>query len=125
MRLIIDGRLPNMNDLTEKSRGNKYSANHQKHKAEERVMWAAKQYLRGWKARGPVYMRYTWYEPNRRRDKSNICAGGRKIIEDALVKGGYLHNDGWNEIAGFSDDFKVDKARPRIEIEIEEVYEET
>ena len=65
-------------------------------------------------------MRYTWYEPNRRRDKDNICAGGRKVIQDALVKGGYLRNDGWKEIAGFSDEFRVDKSCPRIEVEIEE-----
>lgn len=121
IKLIIYGKLPNMNDLTEKSRSNKYSANHQKHEAENRVLWAAKQCLRGWKAHGPVYMRYTWYEPNRRRDKDNICAGGRKVIQDALVKGGYLHNDGWNDIDGFSDEFRVDKARPRIEVEIEEI----
>ena len=120
MKLVIYGKLPNMNDLTDKSRGNKYGANHQKREAEERVLWAARQYLRGWKARKPVYMRYSWYEPNRRRDKDNICAGGRKVIQDALVKGGYLRNDGWNEIAGFSDEFRVDKSCPRIEVEIEE-----
>lgn len=121
IKLVIYGTLPNMNDLTYSSRGNKYSANHQKREAEEHVLWAARQCLRGWKARKPVYMRYTWYEPNRRRDKDNICAGGRKIIQDALVKGGYLRNDGWNEIAGFSDEFRVDKSRPRIEVEIEEL----
>lgn len=121
MKLMIPGTLPGLNDLIGSSRGNRYGANADKHKAETRVLWAAKQCLKGWKARGPVYMRYVWYEPNRRRDKDNICGGGRKIIQDALVTGGYLRNDGWNEIAGFSDDFCVDKKNPRIEVYIDEV----
>ena len=35
-----------------------------------------------------------------------------------------LRNDGWQNIAGFTDDFAVDKGRPRIEIEIEEGVEQ-
>lgn len=85
------------------------------------VMIYAKRDLRKWRAKGPVYMHYIWYEPNRRRDKDNVSGYGRKIIQDALVKGGYLRNDGWNEIAGFSDDFCVDKKNPRIEVYIDEV----
>lgn len=120
MKLMIPGTLPGLNDLIGSSRGNRYGANADKHKAEARVLWAAKQCLKSWKARGSVYMRYTWYERDRRRDKDNVSGYGRKVIQDALVKGGYLRNDGWNEIAGFSDDFRVDKSRPRIEVEIEE-----
>lgn len=66
-------------------------------------------------------MTYRWYEPNRKRDKDNIAAVGRKIIQDALVEAGVIRNDGWNDIRGFSDEFYVDKNEPRIEVEIEEV----
>ena len=65
-------------------------------------------------------MRYLWVEKNRRRDKDNISSFGRKVIQDALVKMGVLRNDGWENIEGFSDNFAVDKGKPRIEIEIEE-----
>lgn len=65
-----------------------------------------------------MYVRYTWYEPNARRDKDNISGYGRKVIQDALVRGGFLAGDGWRDIIGFSDEFHVDRERPRIEVEI-------
>ena len=37
----------------------------------------------------PVWMNYSYYEPNRKRDKDNISIF-RKFFQDALVKGGYL-----------------------------------
>jgi len=55
-----------------------------------------------------------------RRDRDNIAAG-RKFVQDALVRCKVLQNDGWKEITGFSDDWAVDKARPRVEIEIIEM----
>lgn len=69
----------------------------------------------------PVYMEYTWYERNKRRDLDNISSFGRKVIQDALVQTRVLVNDGWNEIVGFSDQFYVDAANPRIEVLIREV----
>jgi Holliday junction resolvase RusA-like endonuclease len=62
-------------------------------------------------------MEYTWYEPNRKRDKDNI-AFAKKFCQDALVKSGTLANDGWAEIDGFTDTFEVDKRRPRVEVKI-------
>ena len=38
-----------------------------------------------------------------------------------MVRCKVLQNDGWKEIAGFADDWAVDKARPRVEIEIIEM----
>lgn len=43
---------------------------------------------------------YLFIEPNRRRDPSNIVAGGVKLIEDALQEAGVLENDGWKSVAG-------------------------
>ena len=63
---------------------------------------------------------FKWYEPNRRRDPSNVCAGGRKFILDALVGIGVLKNDNW-KVKDFSDEFFVDKENPRVEIRITEV----
>lgn len=116
--LVIPGTLPGLNEYIAAERTNRYKAAAMKREAESLVLWAAKQCLRGWKARGPVRMEYTWVERNRRRDKDNISAYGRKIIQDALVKGGYLQGDGWAHISGFSDAFAVDKGRPRIEVRI-------
>ena len=85
------------------------------------VMLCAKAGLRGWKAREKVFMSYTWYERDRRRDMDNVSSYGRKVIQDALVKAGFLRNDGWACIAGFEDRFAVDSKRPRIEVVITEV----
>lgn len=68
----------------------------------------------------PVRMKYTWYEPNKRRDLDNVSSFGRKVIQDALVVSKVLKNDGWNEIKGFSDEFYVDSKNPRIEVLIME-----
>jgi hypothetical protein len=91
-----------------------------KREAEEAVIWSAKASLRG-KIPTPCIMHYTWFEPNRKRDKDNISAFGRKVIQDALVKARYLPGDGWAHIESFTDDFAVDKLHPRIEVTFEEV----
>ena len=119
MKLIIKGRLPGLNEYIEAERKNRYKAAAMKRENEAIVAWSAKA-SKLKKISGPVFMRYTWYEPNRKRDKDNITFG-RKIIQDALVKCGYLKGDGWQHIEGFSDAFGVDKKDPRIEVEIEEV----
>ena len=51
-------------------------------------------------------------------------AAGRKFVQDALVRCKVLQNDGWKEIASFADDWAVDKARPRVEIEIVETEDD-
>lgn len=119
-KLIIMGRLHGLNDYIAAERSNRYSAAGMKRQDMNLVLTYARVYLRGWKASGRVQMRYTWYEKNQRRDMDNVSSYGRKVIQDALVEGGYLPNDGWKNIAGFSDDFAVDKNNPRIEVEIEE-----
>ena len=120
MKVTIYGQLPGLNEYIDAERQSKYKAAALKAQSMQLVMIYAKRDLRKWRAKGPVYMRYTWYEPNRRRDKDNVSGYGRKVIQDALVKGGWLRGDGWAHISGFSDEFRVDKARPRIEVEIEE-----
>lgn len=92
-----------------------------KGQSEQVVILAARKCLHGVKFSEPVEMEYCWIEKDRRRDKSNISSFGRKVIEDALVKTHYLKNDGWDDIERFSDEFKVDKKNPRIEVRIREI----
>ena len=120
MKLTIWGTLPGLNDIIAENRRNYYAGAKQKKETQFLVVLAARKSLKKWKPTGPVYMTYRWYEPNKKRDKDNIAAGGRKIIQDALVEAGYLKNDGWNDIVGFRDEFYIDKKEPRIEVEIEE-----
>lgn len=120
MKLVIMGSFPGLNEYINAERTNRYKAAAMKRQVEHTVILAAKKCLRGKKFDRPVVMHYTWYEKNRRRDKDNVSSFGRKCIQDALVKGGWLAGDGWKYITGFSDRFSVDAAHPRIEVEIEE-----
>lgn len=120
MKLVVKGRLPGLNELISAERTNRYAAAKLKREAEALVLWSAKASLRG-KINTPVVMHYYWYEPNQKRDKDNISSFGRKVIQDALVKGAYLPGDGWSYITGFTDTFEVDKKNPRIEVIFEEV----
>lgn len=121
MKLTIWGTLPGLNEFIDANRRNYHAGAKLKKEAQYLVELSAKKCLKRWKPAGPVFMRYVWFEPSKRRDKDNIAAGGRKIIQDALVESGYLKNDGWNDIVGFSDEFRIDKKEPRIEVDIEEV----
>lgn len=120
-KLVINGTLPGLNEIIDASRANYRLGNALKQQAQNAVMWHIKRQLRGVKMDKPVILRYTFYEPNRRRDKDNIASGAHKVIQDALVKSGVLKNDGWKDIEGFEDSFDVDKQNPRIVVTIEEV----
>lgn len=119
--LVIPGRLDNLNDYITADRTNRYKGAAMKARNEALVKVAIKQQMRSIRIERPVYMEYTWYERNKRRDLDNISSFGRKVIQDALVQTRVLVNDGWNEIVGFSDQFYVDAANPRIEVLIREV----
>jgi hypothetical protein len=55
---------------------------------------------------------YLFVEPNRRRDPSNIVAGGVKLIEDALQEIEIIENDNWGSVAGFSAHWTTDTELP-------------
>lgn len=61
-----------------------------------------------------AYFQYWFFERDMRRDKSNVIAGGVKLIEDALVRGGWLRGDGWVDVVGFRAEVLLDEALPRI-----------
>ncbi len=119
--LVIPGRLDNLNDYISAERTNRYKGAQMKSRSEAVVINAIRQCLRRVKIDKPVYMEYTWYEKNKRRDLDNISSFGRKVIQDSLVHTHVLKNDGWKEIVGFSDTFYVDAINPRIEVLIREV----
>ena len=123
MKIVIPFTLPGLNDYIEAERQHRQKAAKMKREWQSHVFMILRRQLRR-PLREPVTMHYLWVEKDRRRDKDNIAAFGRKVIQDALVQGHYLRNDGWNNIVRFSDDFTVDKARPRIVIEIKEADDE-
>lgn len=119
MKIVIPFTLPGMNEYTAACRTHQQKGGAMKRKSQDAVVLAIRRQLRR-PLREPVNMHYLWVERDRRRDKDNISGFGRKVIQDALVQIHALRNDGWANIGRYSDDFMVDKKRPRIEIEIEE-----
>lgn len=99
--------LPSVNDIINANRRSRYDGAGQKREAQNDVIMA----IRASKAKPvehyPVIVNITWKEPNRKRDPDNI-AGGKKFIMDALQAEGIIRNDGWKEIAGYNDYFRVD-----------------
>lgn len=63
-----------------------------------------------------VSFAFHWLEPDRRRDPDNVSSGGRKIVLDGLVKGGYLKNDGWKNVRGWSDSWDVSAKNPGVRV---------
>lgn len=119
--LTIPGRLDNLNDYIAAERANRHKGAKMKADNGRVVAVAIRQCMREARIEKPVFMEYTWYEANKRRDLDNISSFGRKVIQDALVDTGVLVDDGWQYVVGFSDRFEVDKENPRIEVLIKEI----
>ena len=125
---VIDGvhyksnrTFPGFNDYTGAINHNRFVGAQMKKKYERIANEAIRAQLKGIKIDKKVFIEYTYYETDKRRDKSNINAFAVKIIEDALQDCGVLKNDGWDDVAGYSQHFKIDKNNPRIEVLIREV----
>jgi hypothetical protein len=116
-RLTIKGRLPGLNEYTDACRTNPRTGAKMKQDAQELVMWHILSQIRGLRFTKPVFLLFTFYERDRRRDRDNVSSFARKVIQDALVKCSNLQDDGWDYVTGHYDKFAVDKKDPRIVVE--------
>lgn len=106
-RVVIDEKLPSLNEYINKCRTNRYGAAEYKREIEKRIM----RYFSFKPISKPVRILFTWQEANKRRDLDNV-AFAKKFILDAMVKGGYLKDDNRRWVTGFTDEFVYgDKAR--------------
>lgn len=118
--LTIEGLLPTLNEYTKACRGNKFAGAAMKKHAETIISVYIKQQLKGVRFDSAVKLAFRWYEPNKKRDLDNVCFA-KKFILDALVSNGIIIADGWKGVIGFTDEFFVDKQKPRIEVDIKEM----
>ena len=119
-KLVIPLKLHSLNEYIGACRRNPHAGAKMKKTDQEAVEWYIRSQLRGVRINKPVTMLYRWHESNRKRDLDNISSYGRKVIQDALVDCRVLADDGWNQIHGFQDDFKIDRKHPYIEVLIKE-----
>lgn len=121
MMIIIPGRFPGLNDFIaacKKRSGDWNGGNAMKQKSQREIC----QYIpNGTRFKKAIFLEYTFYEPNARRDKDNISGYFHKVFQDALVQSGCISDDGWKCISGMADYFEIDRKFPRIEVRIFEV----
>lgn len=110
------GKFADFNKYVGACRGGWRAANAMIQKAEKRIRKVLKK--KPEMLLPPITICYTYYEPDRRRDKDNISGFFHKVFQDALVKEGLLEGDGWKYIDSYHDYFEIDKSNPRIEIKI-------
>ena len=122
--LVIDGRLPNLNDYTKANRTSPIVGNKMKQDQEDYITGFILEQLHGVRFEGKVFLHFRWIEANRNRDLDNICFA-KKFILDALVKNGVIKTDGWRGVYGFTDEFDVEPFNPRVEVLIEGKEENT
>lgn len=123
MKLIIPGELPGLNEIiaeSKKGRGRWQPYNDMKQEHTEKVAWIARSKIK--RELGKVDLNIIWHCENRRRDKDNIMAG-TKFILDGLVMAGTIKNDGWRHVGNISHGFVVDKSNPRVEVLLTEIKE--
>lgn len=120
-KIVIPGRFPGMNEFIQANRSaHGIVANSMKRNSQKEISAYLKQQLKALHITKPVFIRYVYYEPNRKRDLDNISGYFHKVFQDALVHNKVITDDGWSYVVGFSDNFHVSKD-PRIEITLEEV----
>ena len=120
MQIIIPGKFGSLNTYISKSKTRKgiwNEGNSMKQKDQRRILL----YLPSVKIRRPIWIEYTYFEPNRKRDHDNVSGYFHKIFQDALVEKGIIPDDGWRWIRGYSDRFYVDSKYPHIVVNVEEV----
>lgn len=120
-KFTIPGKLPGLNEYTEQNRRNRYKGAKLKSELEEFVMWQIKLQMNGVRITKPVVMRYTFVEPDRRRDWDNVVSVAVKVVQDALVRCGVLRGDSQKWVTAWYPEYGVSREFARIEVEIEEV----
>lgn len=97
----IEGKFPSFNEYINACRKNRYGGGNFKARWDD---ICALQMVKMPVINCPVFIRFTWYEATRKRDKDNV-AFAKKFILDAMQKIGKLPNDNNRYISGFEDRF--------------------
>lgn len=120
--ILIDGRMPGLNDYIRKERRNRYMAADMKRKWTNKVADLAIQ-KREPKHHGRVWVFIKCYEKDERRDADNVEAFAKKCILDGLVRAGVIVDDSRKWLDGCSCEVMTDREFPRIEVIVVDVKE--
>ena len=113
---VIPGRLGGLNEYTLKCRTH-YAAGAKYKKEQQQIVKNNIVAQDLTPLNTPIFVKFKWIEPNKRRDYDNI-AFSKKYIFDAFQELDLLKNDNWNYVKGFEDTFDVDRENPRVIVQI-------
>ena len=108
----IQGELPDFNSIIDASKQHwaQYYAFKQQYTT---LVWlCARAALKPFQ-QFPIDFSIHWFCKNKRKDKDNISAG-KKFILDGLISAGIIPSDSWRHVGNFEDKFYLDRANPRI-----------
>lgn len=114
-KIKIVGKMPSLNEYIEACRRNAHCGARLKANVEAGII---PQLAKLKKIEKPVHIIFIWHEVNKRRDKDNVAAA-KKFILDALQKSGKLINDNNNYIIGFTDKFDYTATENAVTLIIE------
>lgn len=98
----VIGKMPSLNEYIDACRTNAHLGAKMKKEIENVIIW---QIGKMQPITEPVILHFRWREQTRRRDKDNVAAA-KKFVLDAMQKAGKLPNDDNRYIAGFTDSFE-------------------
>ena len=114
-KITIPCELADMNEIVKLAKRSPFAYSKLKKDNTNICAWASKKLPKMERIR----LKITYICKDKKKDPDNIAVA-KKFILDGLVAAGVIENDGWGQIAGWTEEFEVDKKNPRIEIEIEE-----
>ena len=126
-KFTVQGQMPSLNELIHAAMKQKrgYSPYNKMKKEMQEIVITGINESSQLPCLKPVFTRvhiiFTYYEKNKRRDPDNIAAGAHKFILDAMVDQEMIKNDTGEFVDSWTDVFKYDKNRPRIEVEVVEL----
>lgn len=119
MKIVIDMKLPSLNEYTRWCRGNKFLAAKKKAQIEQEIGLFL---MKLPKMNNPIKIHFHWIEGTKRRDLDNICFA-KKFILDSMVKYGKLKDDNRKCVTAFTDTFEYGD-KTKVILDIEEVTDE-
>lgn len=115
-KFFIPGKLPGANDITKANRSHWSIGSKQKKDVQKLICWHIKKAKL--KPMKQIYIKYFWFEPNKKRDLDNITAA-QKFINDSLVEMRIIENDGWDFVKGLWHHFEIKKDKESIGVFVE------
>lgn len=115
IKLIIKGELTDLNAYIKSLNSSRWGGNAIKQYETQRVAKEAMAAKLPAVKNYPVKITYLWFSKDQRKDTDNV-AFAKKFINDGLVLARVLENDSRKFIAGFSDEFFIDRKNPRVEV---------